>query len=196
MSKTAEKEIKKSEKNNKNINENIIEFQDNNYAEKIQSLHIPRWEELPSIDLYLDQVVTLIDKFLLPYLGNEDDSILITKTMINNYVKQGIIKPPEKKKYNKEHIACLFVICSLKTVYSISNISELIEVGITKFKVENSYNKFCTLFEYALKSIFKNIFKNKRIEFPSTNIKEQILLQNVIQSVAYKIYVEKTFFNK
>lgn len=192
MSKTAEKEIKKSEKNNKNINENIIEFQDNNYAEKIQSLHIPRWEELPSIDLYLDQVVTLIDKFLLPYLGNEDGSILITKTMINNYVKQGIIKPPEKKKYNKEHIACLFVICSLKTVYSISNISELIEVGITKFKVENSYNKFCTLFEYALKSIFKN----KRIEFPSTNIKEQILLQNVIQSVAYKIYVEKTFFNK
>lgn len=192
MSKTAEKEIKKSEKNNKNINENIIEFQDNNYAEKIQSLHIPRWEELPSIDLYLDQVVTLIDKFLLPYLGNEDDSILITKTMINNYVKQGIIKSPEKKKYNREHIACLFVICSLKTVYSISNISELIEVGITKFKVENSYNKFCTLFEYALKSIFKN----KRIEFPSTNIKEQILLQNVIQSVAYKIYVEKTFFNK
>ena len=192
MSKTAEKEIKKSEKNNKNINENIIEFQDNNYAEKIQSLHIPRWEELPSIDLYLDQVVTLIDKFLLPYLGNEDDSILITKTMINNYVKQGIIKSPEKKKYNREHIACLFVICSLKTVYSISNISELIEVGITKFKVENSYNKFCTLFEYALKSIFKN----KHIEFPSTNIKEQILLQNVIQSVAYKIYVEKTFFNK
>ena len=192
MSKTAEKEIKKSEKNNKNINENIIEFQDNNYAEKIQSLHIPRWEELPSIDLYLDQVVTLIDKFLLPYLGNEDDSILITKTMINNYVKQGIIKPPEKKKYNKEHIACLFVICSLKTVYSISNISDLIDVGINKFKIDSSYNKFCTLFEYALKSIFKN----KRIEFPSTNIKEQILLQNVIQSVAYKIYVEKTFFNK
>ena len=192
MSKSAEKEIKKSEKNNKNINENIIEFQDNNYAEKIQSLHIPRWEELPSIDLYLDQVVTLIDKFLLPYLGNEDDSILITKTMINNYVKQGIIKPPEKKKYNKEHIACLFVICSLKTVYSISNISDLIDVGINKFKIDSSYNKFCTLFEYALKSIFKN----KRIEFPSTNIKEQILLQNVIQSVAYKIYVEKTFFNK
>ena len=191
MSKNAEKDIKKYENNN-NLNEKIIEFQSDIYAEKIQTLHIPRWEELPSIDLYLDQVVTLIDKFLLPYLGNEDDSILITKTMINNYVKQGIIKPPEKKKYNREHIACLFVICSLKAVYSISNISDLIDVGINKFKIDSSYNKFCTLFEYALKSIFKN----KRIEFPSTNIKEQILLQNVIQSVAYKIYVEKTFFNK
>lgn len=190
MSKSAEKEIKKSEKNNKNINENIIEFQDNNYAEKIQSLHIPRWEELPSIDLYLDQVVTLIDKFLLPYLGNEDDSILITKTMINNYVKQGIIKPPEKKKYNKEHIACLFVISSLKSVYSISNIADLINLGITDFKIDYSYNKFCTLFEYALKSIFKN----KKIDFPKSNSQEEILLQNVIQSVAYKIYVEKTFF--
>ena len=191
MSKNAEKDIKKYEKNN-NLNEKIIEFQSDIYAEKIQTLHIPRWEELPSIDLYLDQVVTLIDKFLLPYLGNEDDSILITKTMINNYVKQGIIKPPEKKKYNREHIACLFVICSLKTVYSISNISDLIDVGINKFKIDSSYNKFCTLFEYALKSIFKN----KRIEFPSTNIKEQILLQNVIQSVAYKKKKKKTFFNK
>ena len=148
MSKNAEKDIKKYEKNN-NLNEKIIEFQSDIYAEKIQTLHIPRWEELPSIDLYLDQVVTLIDKFLLPYLGNEDNSILITKTMINNYVKQGIIKPPEKKKYNREHIACLFVICSLKTVYSISNISDLIDVGINKFKIDSSYNKFCTLFEYA-----------------------------------------------
>lgn len=191
MSKSAEKDLKKYEKND-NLNEKIIQFQSDNFAEKIQTLHIPRWEELPNIDLYLDQVVTLIDKLLLPYLGNEDDSLLITKTMINNYVKQGIIKPPEKKKYNREHIACLFVISCLKTVYSISNISDLIDVGINKFEIDSSYNKFCTLFEYALKSIFKN----KKIDFPKSNIQEQILLQNVIQSVAYKIYVEKTFFNK
>lgn len=192
MSKSAEKEAKKIEKNYKNSNKKIIEFQNrNDYAEKIQELHIPRWEELPSIDLYLDQLVTLICNCFSPYLEDESDSI-ITKTMINNYVKQGIISPPEKKKYNKEHIACLFVISSLKSVYSISNIASLIELGITNFKIENSYNKFCTLFEYAIKSIFKN----KKIDFPKSNSEEEILLQNVIQSVAYKIYVEKTFFIK
>ena len=193
MSKSAEKEEKKLEKNNNKNNNSkyakVINFQDNSYSEKIQKLHIPRWEELPSIDLYLDQLVTLIDNCFSPYL-NEEDGPIITKTMINNYVKQGIISPPEKKKYNKEHIACLFVISSLKSVYSISNIADLINLGITNFKIDYSYNKFCTLFEYALKSIFKN----KKIDFPKSNSQEEILLQNVIQSVAYKIYVEKTFF--
>lgn len=192
MSKTAEKEIKKSEKNNKNINENIIEFQDNNYAEKIQSLHIPRWEELPSIDLYLDQVVTLIDKFLLPYLGNEDDSILITKTMINNYVKQGLIKPPKKKKYNRIHIATLIVICMLKQIYSINDISELIQLAIKTAKINTAYNQFCEALERAISYTFDGI----EYTLPEDSIFEQSLLQSVAQSFASKLYVEKTFLHK
>ena len=65
--------------------------------EKI-SIHIPRWEELPNIDLYLDQVVTLLEEYLGNFITNKEDKI-ITKTMINNYVKHGIITPPENKKY-------------------------------------------------------------------------------------------------
>ena len=87
MSKSAEKEEKKLEKNNNKNNNSkhakVINFQDNSYSEKIQKLHIPRWEELPSIDLYLDQLVTLIDNCFSPYL-NEEDGPIITKTMINN----------------------------------------------------------------------------------------------------------------
>ena len=64
--------------------------------EKIIKHHLPRWNELPEIDLYLDQVVNYLEKYLGILSSNDDDKI-ITKTMINNYVKQGIMPAPEKK---------------------------------------------------------------------------------------------------
>ena len=90
--------------------------------EKIIKHHLPRWNELPEIDLYLDQVVNYLEKYLGILSSNDDDKI-ITKTMINNYVKQGIMPAPEKKKYGKTHIAYLMVICILKQVYSIGEIN-------------------------------------------------------------------------
>ena len=111
--------------------------------------------------------------------------------MINNYVKQGAISPPEKKKYCKEHIASIFVICILKSVYSINNVTDLLKLATTNFKIEYSYNKFCDIFEYSIKSIFNH----NKLEFSTSISNDEILLQNVIQSVAYKIYVEKVFLN-
>lgn len=104
---------------------------------EINNFHIPRWEELPNIDLYLDQLVTLLEQYLEPYIGTKDGTI-ITKTMINNYVKQQVIQAPEKKKYNKNHIASLFVICVLKQVYSINDIYELIQLAIKNTDIRPS----------------------------------------------------------
>ena len=79
--------------------------------EDIEKFHMPRWEELPEIDLYLDQVVTFIDKYLLYYLYDESkkeekkEQNVLTKTMVNNYVKQKIIQAPIQKKYNRNNIA-------------------------------------------------------------------------------------------
>ena len=80
----------------------------------VNNFHIPRWNELPNIDLYMDQVLSYIESSLKDYI--KSDEKFITKTMINNYVKQGILQPPENKKYNRLHIAELFVICVLKQV--------------------------------------------------------------------------------
>ena len=60
------------------------------YIEKdISEFHIPRWEEIPDIDLYLDQTVTILEKYLESYV--DEDEKIITKTMINNYVKQQLL---------------------------------------------------------------------------------------------------------
>ena len=102
--------------------------------EKIIKHHLPRWNELPEIDLYLDQVVNYLEKYLGILSSNDDDKI-ITKTMINNYVKQGIMPAPEKKKYGKTHIAYLMVICILKQVYSIGDIGKLISETTKYFEL-------------------------------------------------------------
>ena len=101
----------------------------------ITKFHIPMWQELPNIDLYMDQVLTYIEKNLSNYIKLDKDEKFITKTMINNYVKQEIIPPPVSKKYNRLHLAELFVICILKQVYSISEINSLIKLALKTKKV-------------------------------------------------------------
>ncbi len=157
----------------------------------ISNFHIPRWAELPNLDLYLDQTVTILEKYLKNYIGNKDETI-ITKTMINNYVKQGLIKPPKKKKYSKVHIATLFVICILKQIYSINDISELMKLAIKTARFTTAYDEFCDALEKAILYTFEGI----EYTTPDNITFEESLLKSVAQSFANKFYVEKTFLHK
>ena len=159
--------------------------------ETILKFHMPRWNELPDIDLYLDQVVNYIERYLVAYSINKEDKV-ITKTMINNYVKQGVMPAPEKKKYNRAQIAYLLVICILKQVYSISDIKKLIALTIQNYEVGKAYNRFCANLEVSIRHVFT------KKEFPKCDqmTEEQYLLKNVVQSFANKLYVEVKFLNK
>ena len=160
---------------------------ENNNKTFIENLHIPRWEELPNINLFLEQVVTLINNTLEPYLFLEtttkEESELLTKTMINNYVKHEIIEAPVKKQYSKSQVAKLFAICVLKQVYSMQDIKKLIKMAL-KSEIQVSYNKFCDLFEEALHCAYN---KKDFIDKTSTN-EYQYLLKTVLLSCSYKIY--------
>lgn len=82
-------------------------------------------EEIPGIDLYMDQVTTFMDDHLAASKRFEGDKIL-TKTMINNYAKNNLLPPPVKKKYSKEHILMLTFIYYFKNILSISDIQVLL----------------------------------------------------------------------
>lgn len=159
--------------------------------DEVLKFHIPKWEDLPNIDLYLDQIVIILQEYLEQYIGNKEEKI-ITKTMVNNYVKQELIEPPVKKKYKKEHIAYLFVICILKQVYSINDIHELIKVALKDNTVEEAYDKFCIALEKAIQATFEE----KEYKGKENMTEEQILLKNATLSFANKLYVEKKFLHK
>ena len=86
---------------------------------------LQRWDELPDIELYMDQVITLMGKYF-GWLSPQDESVL-TSSMINNYVKIGIIPAPIKKKYSRTHLFRLIIICVMKRVLPINDIAALIE---------------------------------------------------------------------
>lgn len=81
-------------------------------------------DEIPNIDLYMDQMTTFMDEHLKYTRRSEDDKML-TKTMINNYTKNNLLPPPNKKKYSKEHILLLVFIYYFKNILSISDIQSL-----------------------------------------------------------------------
>lgn len=159
--------------------------------EEANNFHLPRWNEIPNIDLYIDQVVSLLEIYLSDYIksDNEKDNKIVTKTMINNYVKHGVINPPINKKYNKEHIAYLFVIFILKQIYSMDEIKKLITLALDTSSIEDAYNRFCSELEKAIRMTFtgKSYINNDRLS------QEQYLLRNVVQSFANKLYVQKSF---
>ena len=82
-------------------------------------------DEIPDIDLYMDQVTTFMDTHLSASKRYPDDKIL-TKTMINNYTKAGLMPPPEKKKYSKEHMLMLIFIYYFKNILSISDLQQVL----------------------------------------------------------------------
>ena len=155
----------------------------------INNFHLPRWNELPNIDLYLDQVVNLINTTLSPYIFLNNDKKkeniqILTKTMINNYVKNNLIEAPEKKLYSKIQLAKLFVICILKQVYSMEDIKILISIALEQTSAQEKYDSFCDLFEECLTCTF-----NKK-DFKDTNTDNSHLLRTVLLSCSYKIYVQ------
>lgn len=119
--------------------------------DELMSLHLPRWEEFPAFELYIDQVLAFIcDR--LEIFNRTPDEPFITQSMVNNYVKNGVLLPPIKKKYNREHLAKLAVICIAKRMLPLSYISEAITVMSRLYEIDEGYNSFCDEVEYEVKS--------------------------------------------
>ena len=102
---------------NKELLENIIEKE--SQKSSIMS------KDIPDLDLYMDQIMTLFETHLANNKKNEEDKLL-TKTMINNYSKAKVITPVKGKKYTKEQILQMLIIYQLKNNLSIQEIKELL----------------------------------------------------------------------
>lgn len=97
----------------------------NSVVKRLAQMTYIRPDEIPNIDLYMDQVTTFMEDHLKDTKRNSDDKIL-TKTMINNYAKNDLLPPPVKKKYSEDHMIMLIFIYYFKNVLSISDIQSLL----------------------------------------------------------------------
>lgn len=134
-----------------NIQRELLEFKG-----ELLSFNIPRWEELPDIELYMDQVITFIEMHL-SILTNGKNKKIITSSMINNYVKLDLIPKPIKKRYNKTHLAYLFAITILKNIFTIQEVKEGILFQANLKGEKMAYNEFCKEQEKAIKILAQQI---------------------------------------
>lgn len=102
----------------------IVELMD--WLHKVDEFDLPTYKELPSVPLYMEQVITYVNGVLAP-LSDKEKSVL-TSFMVNNYVKAKIITEPVNKKYTKDQLGYLIAMSILKQTLSISETSLLIEL--------------------------------------------------------------------
>ena len=99
---------------------------------QLKSIDYIKPEDIPNIDLYMDQVTTFMDEQLAASKRYESDKIL-TKTMINNYAKNNLLPSPDKKKYSKEHVLTLLFIYYFKNILSINDIRSILNPLTEKY---------------------------------------------------------------
>lgn len=167
-------------------------------------------DDIPNIDLYMDQVTTFMDEQLSTSKRYEDDKIL-TKTMINNYAKNNLLPPPVKKKYSKEHVLVMILIYYFKSILSIKDIETLLApitdkyfAGDSELDLTSIYEEVCSLEKSRIESLQKDVsnayelaeasFKDA-VDLPSEE-KEYLQLFSFICSLSFDVYVKKLLIEK
>lgn len=132
--------------------------------ESLSRIDYIKLEDIPNIELYMDQITTFMNTQLKASKRYPNDKIL-TKTMINNYTKNNLLPPPLKKKYSKEHILVLIFIYYFKNILSISDIQDLLAPITTKY--------FNAEKEFDLSDIYAEVFQLEKSEVE--RLKEDVL---------------------
>ncbi len=114
------------------------------WAKSFREFKANEWDTLPDIDLYMDQVIGYLNR-QLKNQGKDDreEGQILTPSMINNYVKSGLVTHPDRKKYVREHLAQLYMLCSMKQILNIPDASELIRrLSEERNGTKEVYNSF------------------------------------------------------
>lgn len=165
-------------------------------------------DDIPNIDLYMDQVTTFMDSRLRGSARNPGDDKILTKTMINNYAKNNLIPSPIKKKYSKEHILLLIFIYYYKSILSITDIQTLL-TPITEnffskdknFDLEDIYREVFSMEKEMVEDMKQDViqkFKRAEDTFSDAPEKNQEFLKkfSFICLLSFDVYVKKLLIEK
>ena len=153
-------------------------------AESFRSFHLPRYQQIPDMGLYLEQTA----KYICEYLAPLEEGCL-TPSMISNYVKKDLISNPVKKLYSREQIAYLIFIAIVKNVMSLDGLHNFIALQKRTYPLQKAYDYFCEQFESIL--LFTTEVRDTVDIVGEDTADEKRLLFSCIVAVTQKIYLEK-----
>lgn len=180
----------------------------NSILESIGRIQSIKLEDIPNIDLYMDQVTTFMERKLRSTTRKPDEDKILTKTMINNYAKNDLLPPPVKKKYSKEHILMLIFIYYCKGMLSISDIQSLLNPlseryfqKVGELNLSRIYEEVFSMEQEQIEDLKKDIldkFEVSQKTFEDTSGEDKELLQmfSFIFMIGYDVYVKKLLLEK
>lgn len=155
-------------------------------AASIRDFRLPRYSEIPTVGLYLEQTTKYISEYLSPIQEN-----CITNSMVSNYVKRRLIENPVKKQYSRDQIAYLFFIAVAKNVLSLDDLDQFIRLQKKTYTTQRAYDYFCDELENVLSFVFG--LKQIPTAIGEDSSDEKVMLRSAIIAVAHEIYLEKCF---
>lgn len=180
----------------------------NSILASLDRIEYIRPDDIPNIDLYMDQVTTFMDDRLKSSARYPGRDKILTKTMINNYAKNDLLPPPIKKKYSKEHVLLLIFIYYFKGFMSISDIQTLLnpitEAFFQKqkgFNMEDLYREAFTLERDQLDTLKADVaekYKKAQNAYSNAPKEDKEFLERFafICLLSYDVYVKKLIIEK
>ncbi|MCD7738059.1 MAG: DUF1836 domain-containing protein [Lachnospiraceae bacterium] len=150
----------------------------------VRDFQLPRYHQIPTVGLYLEQVTRYISDMLAPIQEN-----CITNSMVSNYVKKKLISNPHKKQYDRDQIAYLIFIAAAKSVLSLDALKQMIELQQQTYSPQKAYDYFCEELEGTLAYVFG--LSRTPTEIGSDPFDEKTMLRSVVIALSCKTYLEK-----
>lgn len=178
------------------------------HLDSLDHIHV---DEIPQIDLYMDQVTTFMEKHLGELKRYPEDKVL-TKTMINNYAKNNLLPSPVRKKYTQEHILLLVFIYYFKNLLSFTDIETVLSYitenhfGTSESSLAEIYTKVFSM-EHdqmdRLKEDVKEKFEKAKETFPTAakgsedpENAESLQLFAFICELAFDVFLKKQMIER
>ena len=158
----------------------------------MENFSLPAWETLPDMELYMDQVISLVNRYL-NLIPQDETNPVITASAVNNYVRLKLMPAPERKRYSRKHMACVIIICVLKQSLSLAEIQRILPQEMSEENVRQIYNDFARQMGTT-----SGLFIGQVVEISQQVLRpedaygcESLVLHSAVSSVLYKLLTAK-----
>ena len=158
----------------------------------MQHYSLPDWDHLPDMELYIDQVVTLVCRYL-ELIPQDESNPLVTASSINNYVRLKVMPAPVKKRYSRRHLAYVLMICTLKQSMALTEIPKILPSELDEEAVRVMYNAFTARVSAATQTFITRVDAVADQELAEGNAQgcTDLVLHSAVNSVLYKLLTVK-----
>ena len=166
-------------------------------------------EDIPNIDLYMDQLTTFMEEKLRKTTRYPNEDKVLTKTMINNYAKNDLLPPPVRKKYSKDHLILLIFIYYFKNILSINDIQTLLDPVKERFQTSDTdnltlsdiYKVLCEQDAQEVEAVKEDVTRKYHIAQEAftdapEELKDKMQMFSFVSLLSYDVYVKKLIIEK